>query len=46
MSNQEQSTTKEDQPPIFKTWTQLYTFVLIVHAIIIALFYFFTKIYQ
>jgi len=33
---------EEPPPPIFKTWGQMYTFVLIVHAVIIALFYWFT----
>jgi len=35
-----------EKPPIFKTWGQMYTFVLILHAIIIFLFYLFTNIYS
>jgi hypothetical protein len=39
--------TQEDPPPpIFKTWKQMYAFVLILHAIIITLFYFFTEYYS
>lgn len=33
-------------PPVFKTWKQMYLFVLLLHAIIIALFYWFTKAYS
>jgi len=35
----------DDQPPVFKTWNQTYTFVLVLHALIIALFYFLTHAY-
>jgi hypothetical protein len=35
----------EGEPPVFKTWKQLYAFVLILHAIIILLFYLFTQRY-
>ena len=37
---------KEDAPPIFKSWNQLYAFVLTLHTFIIALFYWITKIYS
>ncbi len=40
MSKQEIN--KEAGPPIFSTWKQLYTFVLVAHAFIIALFYWFS----
>jgi len=43
MSNQIK---EEDAPPVFKNWNQLYAFVLILHAIIITLFYLFTKAYS
>lgn len=33
----------EDKPPIFKTWNQMYAFVLALHVVIIGLFYWFTK---
>lgn len=36
----------EPPPPVFKTWNQLYAFVIILHAFIIALFYIFTKMYS
>ena len=37
--------TDDNTPPVFKTWNQLYAFVLILHAVIIACFYFFTHAY-
>jgi hypothetical protein len=37
---------KEDQPPIFGTWNKLYVFVLIFHALLILLFYLFTKAFS
>ncbi len=37
---------EEPPPPIFKTWGQMYAFVLIMHAIIISLFYLFTISYS
>jgi hypothetical protein len=37
---------EEPPPPLFKTWGQMYAFVLIMHAIIIALFYWFTVSYS
>lgn len=33
----------DESPPILKSWNRLYTLVLVLHAIIIALFYYFTK---
>ncbi|WP_421949104.1 hypothetical protein [Phaeodactylibacter xiamenensis] len=33
-------------PPILKTWNRMYLFVLILHAIIITLFYWFTQAYS
>ena len=33
---------KETPPSILGTWNRLYTFVLIAHALIIALFYWFS----
>ena len=35
-----------DAPPMFKTWNQLYAFVLILHAVIIFLFYQLTQAYS
>lgn len=35
----------DDKPPVFKTWNQTYIFVLILHAVIIACFYFLTHAY-
>lgn len=36
----------DDQPPILGSWANLYAFVIILHAIVIAAFYFFTKVYS
>ncbi|MFK8101133.1 MAG: hypothetical protein AB8G15_01360 [Saprospiraceae bacterium] len=36
----------EEAPPIFTTWNQLYCFVLVLHLIIICLFYWLTKTYS
>ncbi len=36
----------EPPPPVFKTWNQLYAFVIALHAVIITLFYIFTKLYS
>lgn len=36
----------DSKPPIFKTWPQLYTFVLAVHVAIIALLYWITRAYS
>ncbi|HMQ62300.1 MAG TPA: hypothetical protein PKE06_16610 [Flavilitoribacter sp.] len=36
----------DDKPPILGAWTNLYAFVLILHAIVITLFYLFTKVYS
>lgn len=36
----------EDGPPIFRNWNQLYAFVLILHAILLTLFYLLTKAYS
>lgn len=37
---------KEEAPPIFSTWNQLYAFVLVFHALLITAFYFFTQAYS
>ncbi|MEO1518020.1 MAG: hypothetical protein AAFV95_23560 [Bacteroidota bacterium] len=37
---------EEGSPPVFRTWPQLYAFVLILHAVIIFLFYLFTNAYS
>lgn len=36
----------ETKPPIFKTWGHFYFFVIAFHALIIALFYWFTQAYS
>jgi len=42
MENQQ----KESPPPIFKTWNQMYAFVLIVNVILIIIFYIITQTYS
>lgn len=37
---------EHERPPVFRAWWQLYAFVLILHALIIALFYVFTHHYS
>lgn len=34
-------TQEETKPPLFKSWNRLYAFVLILHAVLIALMYLF-----
>lgn len=46
MTKTKKNNPPHESPPLFKTWEQVYAFVLILHAFIIALFYFFTKIYS
>lgn len=36
----------EGSPPILGTWNRLYLFVLVFHALLIFLFYLFTKAYS
>jgi hypothetical protein len=37
---------QQEQPPLFKTWRNLYAFVIAFLAIQVALYYFFTKAFQ
>lgn len=37
---------EDDKPPILGSWNRLYAFVLILHALIILLFYIFTRVYS
>ena len=41
-----QNNLNEDPPPIFKSWSQMYVMVLLIHAFIIFAFYLFTKFYS
>ncbi len=36
----------EEKPPIFKDWNQLYVFVLVMHVVVITLFYILTKAFS
>lgn len=44
-NSQHHQEVEDDAPPVFKTWNHVYAFVLILHALIITLFYFFTHAY-
>ena len=44
--NNEPTNSPEDSPPIFQSWEQMYAFVLVLHVIIIFLFWWFTKSYS
>ncbi len=44
--NRQPEFVEDDRPPFFRTWNQLYAFVLILHALIITLFYLFTKAFS
>ena len=46
MSTENENDAINDTPPIFKTWKQMYIFVLVLHAVIITLFYLLTKTYS
>ena len=46
MTKPEQTELDEERPPILKSWNQMYALVLILHAIIITLFYLFTQAYS
>ena len=35
----------DDHPPVFRTWNQVYGFVLLLHVLIISLFYLLTQSY-
>lgn len=35
----------DEQPPVLSSWNQIYAFVLILHAVIILMFYLFTHAY-
>lgn len=36
----------DQKPPLFKSWRSMYVFVMAVFAILVGLFYLFTKIYS
>ncbi len=46
MNDQPTPAEDEDKPPILKSWNQLYLLVLIMHALIITIFYLFTQAYS
>lgn len=45
IKNEHIDSNEGDQPPFFDSWPKLYILVLIVHFILIGLFYWFTKFY-
>jgi len=48
MKNQhtQQPIDQKDAPPIMGTWQRLYILILVLHAIILSLFFLFTKTYS
>jgi len=45
MSQQEQPPVEPELPPILGNWSRMYTFVLVMHMILIILFYLFSNAY-
>ncbi|MBK6620018.1 MAG: hypothetical protein IPH04_06835 [Saprospirales bacterium] len=46
MENEQTEPTEEDKkPPIFRSWGHFYVFVLVLHTLLITLFYWFTHAY-
>ncbi len=45
-TNIQTTASADDSPPILSSWKQLYYLVLIAHAIIIGIFYFFSVYYS
>ncbi|MFS8615182.1 MAG: hypothetical protein FWJ85_00050 [Solitalea sp.] len=35
-----------EKPPLFRSWKQMYAFILVLHALVIAVLYIFTLNYQ
>lgn len=46
MANPTPEINKEDKPPIFKTWKDMYLSVMAIHAVIILLFYLMMRFYS
>jgi hypothetical protein len=46
MNDDPESTTKDESPPLFKTWKAWYILVIGNLIILIALFYLFTKLFE
>ncbi len=38
--------TFDQKPPLFKSWIQVYVFVMAVFGVLVTLFYLFTKIFS
>ena len=41
--NSTEKNLSDNNPPVFSSWSHLYAIVLILHTLIIALFYWFTQ---
>lgn len=39
-------TDSREKPPVLKSWNQLYLLVLVLHVLVILLFYWFTRAYS
>jgi len=46
MSENKQTKVKEEIPPFFNSWQQIYISILIIHALIILMLYLFTFAYK
>ncbi len=46
MPDTKSNQTDAERPPVFRTWNQLYAFTLIMHLLIVALFYLFKIAYS
>lgn len=45
MTPQNTDTPADEHPPVLNTWRNLYAFVLVLHLVLITLFYLFSQAY-
>ncbi|MEM1359774.1 MAG: hypothetical protein AAGF89_16335 [Bacteroidota bacterium] len=45
MSQQNQIDPDDETPPILGSWSNIYTFVLVLHVLLIIMFYLFSRAY-
>jgi hypothetical protein len=45
MTSQNQANPNDEVPPLFGSWSRIYGFVLVLHFILIVLFYFVSQAY-
>lgn len=46
LTNNQPDNLLEAKPPVFQTWKQLYTFVLVLHVFIVIFFYLFKIVFS